>query len=189
MVEKQNGPLCAPPGRADLHFSSSFLSSVNQLVVAAEAALRGGEGSIFELRPNPIPGVSETVFNPGWAEARLPEPAGGMEAVHLAGTASPEATVQVVSNGGVAPQILKFRDGWACSGCWRSARRRRRPSAPNSTGKFSVPRNFKGAPLKEAGDLTEYPYPFRLNFRSVSGSDPRLLLKLRRLQLPDRITQ
>jgi hypothetical protein len=70
----------------------------------------------------------------------------------------------------------------------------KREEKPSSFGtelawKFSVPRNFKGAPLKETGDLTEYPFPFRLNFRSVSGSDPRLLLKLRRLQLPDRITQ
>jgi len=189
MVEKQNGRYAPLPGAQNLHFSGSFLSSVNQLVAAAEAALRGGEGSTFELRPNPLPGISETDFVLDGQKLVYRNQQEEWKQFTWPGTGNPEVTVQVVSNGGVAPQILKFPGRM---GLLRMLEKRQ--EKPSSFGtelswKFSVPRNFKGAPLKEAGDLTEYPYPFRLNFRSVSGSDPRLLLKLRRLQLPDRIAQ
>jgi type VI secretion system protein ImpL len=189
LVEKQNGHYAPLPGAQNVHFSGRFLATVNQLMVAAEAALRGGEGSIFELRPNPIPGISETDFVLDGQKLVYRNQQEEWKQFTWPGPGSPEATVQVVSNSGVAPQILKFPGRM---GLLRMLEKRE--EKPSSFGtelawKFSVPRNFKGAPLKETGDLTEYPFPFRLNFRSVSGSDPRLLLKLRRLQLPDRITQ
>ena len=189
LVEKQNGRYAPLPGAQNVHFGGRFLASVNQLVEAAEAAMHGGESSIFELRPNPIPGVSETVFVLDGQKLVYRNQQEEWKQFTWPGTASPEATVQVVSNGGVAPQILKFPGRMGLLRMLEKCEQKQTPIGTELDWKFSVPRNFKGAPLKETGDLTEYPYPFRLNFRSVSGSDPRLLLKLRRLQLPDHITQ
>jgi len=145
-------------------------------------------GSIFELRPEPDPRGLGNGLHPGWQRLVYRNQQEEWKQFTWPGTASPEATVQVVSNGGVAPQILKFPGRMGLLGCWRSARERRRPSAPNSTGS-SPCQELQRSPAEGGRRPHGISLSFPPQLPSVSGSDPRLLLKLRRLQLPDRITQ
>jgi type VI secretion system protein ImpL len=173
-------------------FNPAFLSGVPRLTGAGSAVLQEGEGARFELQPVPTPGLSEIVIEIDGQVLRYrngPQPWTGFTWPNAPGTSAQGARLQVVSFSGVSTSVA------------------------NHSGRLGLMRLLTQATVdKHGGDTAQLEWTFspggngpgrtaggesernsegdaiRFNFRLVSGANPLTLSGLRRLGLPEKIT-
>jgi len=167
-------------------FNPSFLGSATRLMSAGSSVLQEGDGAKFELQPIPTPGLSEIVIEidgqllryrngpQAWTAFTWPNPAG---------TSAQGARIQSMSFSGVSTSVANFSGRLGLMRLLAQARADD-PSAPTVQLEWRVKGNRPAAEKIQDNDGDVV----RFNFRMVSGSNPLALSGLRRLSLPERIT-
>ncbi|RIX42007.1 MAG: type VI secretion system membrane subunit TssM [Rhodocyclales bacterium GT-UBC] len=162
-------------------FNPAFLAGVARLTSAGNAVLQDGEGTRFELQPVPTPGLSEILIEVDGQVLRYrngPQPWTGFAWPNTPGGAAQGARIQVVSFSGVSTSVANFggRLGWM-----RLLAQARVDGNAGETTQLEW--RFKAGRTGDSdGEAV------RFNFRVVSGANPLSLSGLRRLGLPEKIT-
>ncbi|NTV10811.1 MAG: hypothetical protein HGA47_08545 [Zoogloea sp.] len=174
-------------GNLGIRFNPAFLAGITRLSSAGNAVLGEGEGARFELQPVPTPGISEILIEvdgQALSYRNGPQPWTGFSWPNMPGSGSQGARIQVVSFAGVPTSVANF------------------------VGRLGLMRLFAQARVEEHGGQTarlewrfhpaagEHAMPggreadavVRFNFRMVSGGNPLALSSLRRISLPEKIT-
>lgn len=173
-------------------FNPAFLTGATRLMSAGSSVLQEGDGAKFELQPIPTPGLSEIVMEidgqllryrngpQAWTAFTWPNPAG---------TSAQGARIQTMSFSGVSTSVANFSGRLGLMRLLAQARADD-PSAATVQLEWRVKGNRisaekiadRLASQDNDGDVV------RFNFRMVSGSNPLALSGLRRLSLPEKIT-
>jgi len=163
-------------------FNPAFLSGVTKLTTAGSSVLQEGEGAKFELQPVPTPGLSEIVVEVDGQILRYrngPQPWTGFTWPNAPGTSAQGARIQVVSFAGVSTSVANFSGRLGLMRLLAQAR-----VDDHGAGAAQLEWRFKpGATGGESDNEA-----VRFNFRLVSGANPLSLSGLRRLGLPEKIT-
>lgn len=155
-----------------------FLAGAGRLTAVGGSILQDGDGTRFELQPIPTPGFSEILIEIDGQTLRYrngPQPwttFAWPNATQVQG-----ARLQVVSFSGVTTPIAHHTGRMGLMRMLSQARANQ-ASAPVATLEW----RFKPQGQREES------VPIRFNFRAVSGPNPLVLAELRRLTLPERIT-
>lgn len=165
-----------------IDFNPAFLNGVSRLTGVGSAVLQEGEASKFELQPVPTPGLSETLIEVDGQQMRYrngPQPWSAFTWPNTGGqNAAQGARIQVVSFSGAPTSVANYSGRL---GFMRLLSQARVDDHGNQTAKLEW--TFRPAGGKESDGET-----VRFNFRLVSGANPLKLAGLRRLSLPEKIT-
>lgn len=177
-----------------VNFNPVFLTGATRLMSAGSSVLQEGDGAKFELQPIPTPGLSEIVVEidgqllryrngpQAWTAFTWPNPAG---------SSAQGARIQTMSFSGVSTSVANFSGRL---GLMRLLAQAKADDPTASTvqlewrGKSNravaekIAATDKSASQDNDGELV------RFNFRMVNGSNPLALSGLRRLGLPEKIT-
>jgi type VI secretion system protein ImpL len=177
-----------------VNFSPAFLAGATRLMSIGSSVLQEGDGAKFELQPIPTPGLSEIVMEIDGQLLRYrngPQAWASFTWPNAANLSAQGARIQTISFTGVSTSVANFsgRLGWMRL---LAQARVDNPSAPTVQLEWrlkggrpvaeKVAVNDKSASSDSDGDVV------RFNFRMVSGSNPLALSGLRRLGLPEKIT-
>lgn len=158
-----------------IRFSPAFLSGAGKLMNVS-TSFQEGDGSKFELQPVPTPGLSEILieidgqplrYRNGpqiWTTFSWPSP-----------TNVQGARLQVISNSGTNAEVANF------SGRMGLMRLLAMAKVTDASG--------QGGQLMWRSSAKDDGSTVRFNFHPVSGTNPLALASLRRLVLPESITQ
>lgn len=177
-----------------VNFSPTFLTSVTHLMSVGGSVLQEGDGAKFELQPIPTPGLSEIVME---IDGQLLRYRNGPQAwtsftwPNTNNATTQGARIQAMSFSGASTSVANFSGRLGLMRLLAQARignpsastvqlewriKGSRPSAE----KIAV--GDRAASVDNDGDVV------RFNFRMVSGSNPLALSGLRRLGLPEKVT-
>ena len=169
-------------------FNPSFLAGVARLTAAGTAVLQDGDGTRFELQPVPTPGLSEILVEVDGQILRYrngPQPWTSFTWPNAPERNAQGARIQVVSFSGVSTSVANFSGRL---GLMRLLSQARKSEHGGDTAQLEW--RFKAdnvAAERAAGGESESGV-VRFNFRVASGANPLSLSGLRRLGLPDNIT-
>lgn len=192
----QRGDSLIPRTWANLgvKFSPAFLNSVIRLNEVGNAVLQEGEGARFEIQPVPTPGLSEIMLEIDGQILRYRNGPQAWTGFTWPNPARPDmdgARIQVVSFTGVSTSVANFTGRLSLMRLFAQAK-----SDHPSNSTVQLEWHFKSdrssgnkLPADEKNGLVEGGVDVvRLNFRMVSGANPLALSGLRRVSLPDKIT-
>lgn len=169
-----------------ISFNPAFLSGVARLNAAGAAVLQEGDGARFELQPLPTPGLSEILIEVDGQALRYrngPQPWVGFTWPNAAGIQG--ARIQVVSFAGASTSVANFGGRL---GLMRLLSQARIDEHGGDTAQLEWHfKNAQGGVQRTASGETDGEV-VRFNFRLVSGANPLSLSGLRRLGLPEKIT-
>jgi type VI secretion system protein ImpL len=158
------------------------------------SVLQEGEGAKFEMQPIPTPGLSEIVVE---IDGQLLRYRNGPQAwtsftwPNVAGNAAQGARIQAMSFSGVSTSVANFGGRLGLMRLLSQARADN-PSAPTVQLEWRIKSARPVVEKAAAGDRQAAAESdgdvVRFNFRMVSGSNPLALSGLRRLGLPEKIT-
>jgi len=169
-------------------FNPAFLSGVARLTTAGNAVLQEGEGAKFELQPVPTPGFSEILIEVDGQVLRYrngPQPWTGFTWPNAPGTSAQGARIQVVSFSGVSTSVAN------CGGrlgLMRLLTQARVDEHGGDTAQLEWRFKVGSSGLERVTSSEAEGESVRFNFRLVSGANPLSLSGLRRLGLPEKIT-
>lgn len=169
-----------------IRFSPAFLTGVARLNAVATAVLQEGDGAKFELQPVPTPGLSEILIEVDGQVLRYrngPQPWAGFQ-WPLQGNAPQGARIQVVSFSGASSSVANYSGRL---GLMRLLTQARVTPVSGATSQLEWPLRTPRAAGDAAGAGRDAEV-VRFNFRMVSGANPLALAGLRRLGLPDTVT-
>lgn len=169
-------------------FSPAFLAGVVRLTTAGNAVLQEGEGARFELQPVPTPGLSEILIEVDGQVLRYrngPQPWVGFSWPNAPGSSAQGARIQVVSFAGVSTSVANFGGRL---GLMRLLTQARVDEHGGDTAQLEWRFKAAGAGLERVANGDAEGDAVRFNFRVVSGANPLSLSGLRRLGLPEKIT-
>ena len=165
-------------------FNPAFLSSVARLTSAGTTVLQDGDGTKFELQPVPTPGLSEILIEVDGQILRYrngPQPWTSFAWPNAPERSAQGARIQVVSFSGASTSVANFNGRL---GLMRLLSQARKDEHGGDTAQLEWRFNTgNGGPGGESEGGT-----VRFNFRVVSGANPLSLSGLRRLGLPEKIT-
>jgi type VI secretion system protein ImpL len=169
-----------------VRFNPAFLTSVSRLSTVGNAVLQEGDGSKFELQPIPTPGLSEILIEVDGQALRYrngPQPWTGFSWPTQASNQG--ARIQVVSFSGAPTSVANFNGRL---GLMRLLSQAKVTQSSNQTSQLEWQvrgnRSANDRSLISSHDSDVV----RFNFRMVSGANPLALTGLRRLGLPDTVT-
>lgn len=163
-------------GNQGVRFNPAFLAGAGRLSSAGGTLMQdGGEASRFELQPVPTPGLSEISVEIDGQTLRYRNGPQPWQAFTWPGNGAQGARIQVIAFNG-ATTVVSSQPGRM--GLMRMISQGRVDDSDVNAGQLEW--HFKGA-----GDADTV----KLNFRMVSGVNPLQLSGLRRIALPERITQ
>ena len=172
-------------------FSPAFLGGAARLSAAGNAVLQEGEGAKFELQPIPTPGLSETLIEIDGQVLRYrngPQPWTSFTWPNPASPNAQGARIQAVSFAGVSTSVANFNGRLGLMRLLAQAKADN-PANPTVQLEWHFKANRAGAERASAnpsGDANSE--VVRFNFRMVNGANPLSLSGLRRLGLPEKIT-
>jgi type VI secretion system protein ImpL len=175
-------------------FNPAFLGGATRLMAVGGSVLQEGDGAKFELQPIPTPGLSEIIMEIDGQLLRYrngPQTWNSFTWPNPANTSAQGARIQALSFSGASTSVANFtgRLGWMRL---LSLARTDDPSAPTVQLEWRVKENRPGAEkiavTDKAASADNDGDVVRFNFRMVSGSNPLALSGLRRLGLPEKIT-
>jgi type VI secretion system protein ImpL len=181
-------------GNLGLSFNPAFLNGVARLSSAGNAVLQEGEGAKFELQPVPTPGLSEILIEVDGQTLRYrngPQTWTGFSWPNPAAAGTEGARIQTVSFAGVSTSVSNFSGRL---GFMRLLAQATLDNPGASTAQLewrTKPRRSsseKGSAAERTGTYDPDSDVVRFNFRMVSGANPLALSGLRRLGLPEKIT-
>lgn len=162
-----------------VNFSPSFLTGVSRLASVGNAVLQESDGARFELQPIPTPGLSEILIEVDGQSLRYrngPQPWTGFSwPAQTPTVAAQGARIQVVSFAGVSTSVANYNGRLGLMRLLTQAKVTQ-PNGPSSQLEWQL------QPARNGGEVV------RFNFRVVSGANPLALAGLRRLGLPDTVT-
>lgn len=157
-----------------LRFNPNFLSGAGKLM-SASASLQEGDNAKFELQPVPTSGLSEIVLEIDGQPLRYRNGPQTWITFSWPGSGNVQgARLQVISNAGANTEVANFPGRM---GLMRLLTMARATDASGQGGQLQWKVSAKD-------DTT-----VRFNFHPVSGTNPLALASLRRLTLPERVTQ
>lgn len=172
-------------------FNSAFLSGVSRLSAIGSAVLQEGDNAKFEIQPIPTPGLREIllevdgqalVYRNGpqpWTPITWPNPANP----NMQG-----ARIQAVSFAGVSTSIANYNGRLSLMRLLAQAKADN-PANPTVQLEWRFKRERPGAEPEMVSARPEAETEVvRFNFRMVSGTNPLALSGLRRVTLPEKIT-
>lgn len=174
-----------------ISFSPAFLGGAARLSAAGNAVLQEGEGAKFELQPIPTPGLSETLIEIDGQVLRYrngPQPWTSFTWPNPANPNAQGARIQAVSFAGVSTSVANFNGRLGLMRLLAQAKADN-PANPSVQLEWQFKANRAGtekAPANPSGDADSE--VVRFNFRMVNGANPLSLSGLRRLGLPEKIT-
>jgi type VI secretion system protein ImpL len=177
-----------------VHFSPAFLGGVARLSAAGNAVLQEGDGARFELQPIPTPGLSEILLEIDGQALRYrngPQPWTGFAWPNPANPNMQGARIQAVSFAGVSTSVANFTGRLSLM---RLLAQANADNPANSTVqlewrfKESRPGTERISANGHTASGGSESKVVRFNFRMVSGANPLSLSGLRRLGLPEKIT-
>lgn len=174
-----------------VNFSPAFLGGTARLSAAGNAVLQEGEGAKFELQPIPTPGLSETLIEIDGQVLRYrngPQPWTSFTWPNPASPNAQGARIQAVSFAGVSTSVANFNGRLGLMRLLAQAKADN-PANPTVQLEWRFKANRAGAEKASAnpsGDADSE--VVRFNFRMVNGANPLSLSGLRRLGLPEKIT-
>lgn len=163
-------------------FNPAFLSGVTKLTTAGSSVLQEGAGAKFELQSIPTPGLSEIVVEVDGQILRYrngPQPWTGFTWPNAPGTSAQGARIQVVSFAGVSMSVANFPGRLGLMRLLAQAK-------VDEHGAGTAQLEWRFRPGATGGESEND--SVRFNFRLVSGANPLSLSGLRRLGLPEKIT-
>jgi type VI secretion system protein ImpL len=175
-------------------FNPAFLGGATRLMAVGGSVLQEGDGAKFELQPIPTPGLSEIIMEIDGQLLRYrngPQTWNSFTWPNPANTSAQGARIQALSFSGASTSVANFSGRL---GLMRllSLARTDDPSAPTVQLEWRVKTNRPGAEkiavTDRAASSDNDGDVVRFNFRMVSGSNPLALSGLRRLGLPEKIT-
>ncbi|WP_334187809.1 type VI secretion IcmF C-terminal domain-containing protein, partial [Noviherbaspirillum sp.] len=175
-------------------FSPSFLGGVARLSSAGNAVLQQGEGTKFELQPIPTPGLSEILIEIDGQVLRYrngPQPWTAFSWPNAGNANAQGARIQAVSFAGVSTSVANFSGRLGLMRLLAQAKADN-PASSTVQLEWRFRQDRPGIEQVVAGDRPAVPDgeadAVRFNFRMVSGANPMALSGLRRLGLPEKIT-
>lgn len=175
-------------------FNPAFLNGVARLSTAGSAVLQEGEGARFELQPIPTPGIREiTIEVDGQAlhYRNGPQPWTVFSWPNPANPNAPSSRIQAVSFTGVSTSVANYTGRLSLMRLLAQAKADN-PTSPTVQLEWHIRKPGAGLEqvsasesLSDGGVGNDV---VRFNFRMVSGTNPLSMSGLRRLTLPEKIT-
>lgn len=175
-------------------FNPGFLSAVGRLSSAANTVIPDGDGIRFELQPIPTPGLREILVEVDGQTLHYrngPQPWTGFSWPNPANPNAQVSRIQVVSFSGISTSLANYTGRLSLMRLLAQAKADD-PSNPTVQLEWRFKKNPGGfehvsvAGRNSTGNLDSD--VVRVNFRMVSGTNPLSLSSLRRLTLPEKIT-
>lgn len=172
-------------------FNSTFLTGVTRLSEIGNAVLQEGDSAKFEIQPIPTPGLREILLEIDGQSLTYRNGPQSWTAFSWPSTANPgahQARIQAVSFAGVPTSVVSYSGRL---GLMRLLTQAKADNASNPN--VMLEWRFKRERLAGESDLANVKPDadtdvVRFNFRMVSGTNPLALSGLRRVTLPEKIT-
>jgi len=178
-----------------ISFNPAFIAGITRLSAVGNTVLMEGDAAKFELQPIPTPGLREILIEidgqtlhyrngpQPWTAFTWPNPANPNAQV---------ARIQAVTFAGVSTSVANFNGRLGLMRLFAQAKADN-PSSPALQLEWRVKKersvhDTDRPGTKGAADDNEAEF-VRFNFRMISGANPLSLSGLRRVTLPEKITQ
>ncbi len=175
-------------------FNPAFLSGVTRLSSVGNAVLHEGDGAKFELQPIPTPGLREILIEIDGQVLHYrngPQPWTAFSWPNAANPNAHGARIQAVSFAGVSTSVANFNGRLSLMRLLSQARVDN-PTSPTVQLEWRFRRGRSGQDMASLNSPTGgndgESDVVRFNFRMVSGANPLSLSGLRRMSLPEKIT-
>lgn len=175
-------------------FSPAFLNGVARLSTIGNAVLQEGDGARFELQPIPTPGLREILIEVDGQVLHYrngPQPWAGFSWPNPANPNVQASRIQAVSFSGISTSVANFTGRLSLMRLLAQAKADN-PTSPTVQLEWRFRKNRSGLEPVSASEQTAAGDAdsdvVRFNFRMVSGANPLSLSGLRRLTLPEKIT-
>jgi type VI secretion system protein ImpL len=175
-------------------FNPAFIGGVTRLSAVGNAVLQEGDGARFELQPIPTPGLREILIEVDGQVLHYrngPQPWTAFTWPNPANPNAQGARIQAVSFAGVSTSVANFNGRLSLMRLLSQAKADN-PTNPAVQLEWRFRKNRTGPELASMNEIiagtdaeTEV---VRFNFRMVSGANPLSLSGLRRVALPEKIT-
>jgi len=169
-------------------FNPGFLAGVSRLTSIGTAVLQEGDGAKFELQPVPTPGLSEILVEVDGQVLRYrngPQPWAAFTWPNGAAGSAQGARLQVVSFAGAATSVANFAGRL---GLMRLLSQARVDDHGGQTALLEWRFKSSRQGVEKVSTAEADNEVVRFNFRMVSGANPLSLSGLRRVGLPDKVT-
>jgi type VI secretion system protein ImpL len=172
-------------------FNPSFLAAVTRLAAIGSGVLQEGDSAKFEMQPIPTPGMREInleIDGQLLAYRNGPQPWTAFTWPNPANSGVQAARIQTVSFAGVATSVASFNGRLSLMRLLAQAKIDN-PSSPNVVLEWRFKRDRPASEHESTNPRPEADTDVvRFNFRMVNGSNPLALSGLRRVALPEKIT-
>ncbi|OWW19614.1 type VI secretion system membrane subunit TssM [Noviherbaspirillum denitrificans] len=172
-------------------FNPAFLGGVTRLMSIGSAVLLEGDSAKFEMQPVPTPGLKEITLE---IDGQLltyrngPQPWTAFTWPNPANTGAQAARIQAVSVAGVATSVASFNGRLSLMRLLAQARTDN-PSSPTIVLEWRFKKERAPSEQEPAAARTDTDTDaVRFHFRMVNGTNPLALSGLRRVALPEKIT-